>query len=268
MQPPDEAVRRLRVLEGLAPRRRAALRRQEHEAGRNLLTRALDALFDATRRHALPLHCVGVVAAATLLFLYARLVALTSRLSSVGEHEWPDLPAPAVLALWHAEAPSLLAAFARRRPRAPVSIMVAGNPRGDCLALLCRMLGMRVVRGESGEGGRAALAELARQVAGGSCAVVTADGGGPARVAKLGAAALASATGAPLVVLGADCRPAINERRKWDRARNPVPFGRVVVAVGARRCLPAFTDAASAERARLWSQLALDEAAAAAASSL
>jgi lysophospholipid acyltransferase (LPLAT)-like uncharacterized protein len=134
--------------------------------------------------------------------------------------------------------------------------------RVDCLALFCRLLGLRVVRGESSESGWEALAELAREMALGVCAVITADGGGAARVAKVGAVALASAAGAPLMPLGADCRPAIYERHKWDRVRTPPPFGHVAIALGQLRDYPAVADLASIEAARRGLQDALNEVAA------
>jgi lysophospholipid acyltransferase (LPLAT)-like uncharacterized protein len=152
--------------------------------------------------------------------------------------------------------------MARRKRRSPMAIMIARDPRGDCLALFCRLLGLRVVRGESGEGGWEALAELAREMASGVCAVITADGGGPSRVAKIGAVALASATGAPLMPVSADCRPAIYERHKWDRVRTPLPFGHVAIALGRPRDYPALADLASIEAARRGLQDALNEVAA------
>ena len=127
--------------------------------------------------------------------------------------------------------------------------MVARNPRGDCLALLCRMLGLRVVRGESAGGGWSELTQLAHEVELSGCAVLTADGGGPALVAKVGAVALASATGAPLLAVGTDCRPAIVDWHKWDKARNPVPFGRVAITLGEPWRLSTLTDMASVEQA-------------------
>jgi lysophospholipid acyltransferase (LPLAT)-like uncharacterized protein len=139
--------------------------------------------------------------------------------------------------------------------------MIARDPRDDCLALFCRLLGLRVVRGESGEGGWEALAQLARDMARGVCAVITADGGGPARVAKVGAAALAVAMEAPLLPVGADCRPAIYERHKWDRVRTPLPFGHVAIALGQLRDYSSLTDLASIEEARRRMQDALNEVA-------
>jgi lysophospholipid acyltransferase (LPLAT)-like uncharacterized protein len=121
---------------------------------------------------------------------------------------------------------------------------------------------LRVVRGESGESGWEALAELAREMVRGICAVITADGGGAARVAMVGAVALASATGAPLLPVGADCHPAIYERHKWDRVRTPLPFGHVAIALGQPRDYPALADFASIEAARLRLQDALNEVAA------
>jgi lysophospholipid acyltransferase (LPLAT)-like uncharacterized protein len=140
-----------------------------------------------------------------------------------------------------------------------MAIMVARDPRGDCITLLCRMLGLRVVRGESGEGGWEALAELAREIPGGACAVITADGGGPARIAKFGALALSAATGAPLLPVGVDCHPAIYEPHKWDRVRTPVPFCRVAIGLGQPRTYPVLDDLTSMEAARGRMQDALCE---------
>jgi lysophospholipid acyltransferase (LPLAT)-like uncharacterized protein len=234
--------------------------------GRNLLTRTLDAALAAARRYAPPVHRLGAAIVAAAFFIYAYLLVLTVRLATVGERPWPDVPRPCVLAMWHGAVNSWVVAMAMRRPRAPLAIMVARDPRGDCLALLCRWLRLRVVRGESGERGWEALAELALEISRGACAVITADGGGPALVAKVGAVALASATGATLVPVGADCRPAIYERHKWDRVRTPVPFSRVVVTLGPSRQLPVFTDFASIEWTRCWLEESLNEVTAAARS--
>lgn len=199
----------------------------------------------------------GAAISALVLFIYAWILALTVRLVSAGEGRWADWAAGSVVAVWHGSAPSVLVALRARMPAVPVAIMIARDPRGDCLAWLCRLLGLRVVRGDSDHAGWEALRILAREVERGTCALITADGGGRAREAKVGAAAIASATGAPLIALGADCRPAIYERHKWDAARTPLPFGRVALALGGSRKLPLFKDAGDVEAARLWLQSAL-----------
>lgn len=161
-----------------------------------------------------------------------------------------NVPAPSVVALWHGNAPSLLVAFAKRRTAAPAVILVASDPRGDYLALLCRMLGFEVVRTDGRHGGWSELIKLAEKLKQGACVIITADGRGPARVAKWGAVGLASATGMPLVPLAADCTPALQQSHKWDDARNPLPFSSVSVWVGTPRTLEPLNDAESIERAR------------------
>lgn len=220
--------------------------------GRNSFTRFVDACFRFVRKHAPPVHAAGIAVTAFLFFVYARVVALTARIEGSGASVWPNVPAPSVLALWHGDAPSLLVAFAKRRPATPLAIMVSGDPRGDFLALLCRMLGLKVMRGSDEHGGWTALAELAQILTRGGCVIITADGGGPARLAKLGAVGLASAAGVPVVPIAADSHPAIQETHKWDAARNPIPFSTLTIVVGPAQRFDVFNDLASLEQARTW----------------
>ena len=201
---------------------------------------------------------LGIALTAIVFFIYARVVALTARLKTAGASSWPDVPSPSVLALWHGDAPSLLVAFAKCPPATRVAIMIAGDPRGDFIAILCRMLGLKVVRGSDERGGWTALADLAEVLTQGGCVIITADGGGPARVAKVGAVALASAAGVPLVPMAADCHPAIQESHKWDTARNPVPFCSLTILVGSAQRFDFFEDIASLERGRSWLETALN----------
>ncbi|HEY7544328.1 MAG TPA: DUF374 domain-containing protein, partial [Blastocatellia bacterium] len=219
----SKAVRNLVSIASLIEQSRHSGMSVNRAAGRNLITRMFDFLFASARKYAPPLEKVGAAVIALIFFIYARLLALTTRLVTAGSIRWPDVPAPSVLAVWHQNAPSLLIAFQACRPHPPVTIMISRDPRGDSLAMLCRMLKLRVVRGDSEERGWEALFMLAREIERGGCALITADGGGPRQVAKVGAVALASATGVPLVAVGADCRPAIFERHKWDQARTPLP---------------------------------------------
>ena len=232
--------------------------------GRNLWTRNVDRGISFVRQYLPFLHWIGGATFAISLYLYIRLCALTVRLTPSGCYHWPELPTPCVLALWHGCAPSLLVAIAARRPRAPLAIMVARDPRGDSLSLLCRLLRLRVQRGDREQGGWEALADLAGQIEGGACAIITADGGGPAREAKLGAVALASATGAPLLALGADCHPALSMPHKWDAPRNPIPFSRLALAISASYHCPFSLDLSSIEHSRCRLQSMLIETSAAA----
>jgi lysophospholipid acyltransferase (LPLAT)-like uncharacterized protein len=104
--------------------------------------------------------------------------------------------------------------------------LASRDARGDCVALFCRWLGFEVVRGDAEHGGREALIEIANEVREGAAALISPDGG-PPFVARVGAIALASAVGVPLILVGADCSPSVFERHKWDDARNPLPYGRI-----------------------------------------
>jgi lysophospholipid acyltransferase (LPLAT)-like uncharacterized protein len=248
---------RLAVVAGLL----ATQTKEKHDSqtDRNLWTRTLDSAMTFMRRHARPVHWLGFTLTALIFYVYARIVALTARLVTSGDASWPDVRAPAVVALWHGDAPSLVAAFAKRRPKAPAVILIGSNPRGDCLALLCRMLGFDVVRKSGRHGDWTALAELAKKLKQGAFVIITADGDGPAKVAKVGALALASATGVPLVPLVADCHPALQQSNKWDVARNPVPFCSLSVWIGPSRTFAPFADRESIECALTWLQKTLNE---------
>jgi lysophospholipid acyltransferase (LPLAT)-like uncharacterized protein len=237
----------------------ASAQHSDKEAGRNLLTRVLDAVFGFIRRRVPPIHFLGLTLTALLFYMYARIVALTARLVASGEARWPNLPAPSVVALWHGNAPSLLVAYAIRRTSAPAVILIASDPRGDYLALLCRLLGFDVVRAGGMAGDWHPLIALAEKLKQGSCVIITADDGGPAQIAKVGAIALASASGVPLVPLAADCHPALQQSHKWDAARNPLPFSTVTVWTGTPRTFELFANRESLECARTWLQDALNK---------
>ena len=143
----------------------------------------------------------------------------------------------------------------------PVKLMVSRDARGDCVALFCRWLGFEVVRGDAEHGGWKALIEIANEVHQGAAALISPDGGGPPLVARVGAVALASAAGVPLIPVGADCSPSVFEQHKWDDARNPLPYGRIAVACGEPLNFPSFEDAASLEMAREQLKDALNRAA-------
>jgi lysophospholipid acyltransferase (LPLAT)-like uncharacterized protein len=229
------------------------------ERGRNTVTRALDWLLDIVAWLP-PLRWLLTTSIGAVLYLYARLVAVTARYVEVGQSLSSATEAPCVVALWHGRAPSFLAALAARRLPGRTAIMIARGPRGDAIAQLCRWLGLEVVRGDDRHEGWEALVELAARVAEGARAVMTVDGAGPARVVKRGALVLASATGAPVVAVSAACSPALSLKRKWDAATNPVPFGRVAVAAGPAIRAPGLEDTAELERESQALRRALDEA--------
>jgi lysophospholipid acyltransferase (LPLAT)-like uncharacterized protein len=229
-------------------------------AGRNSFTRSLDRLLLKIRRYLPPLHWMGAAASGLAMFTYAWLVGRTTRLITAGARKWPDIPDRCVLAIWHGSAPSLMAALAVSKPRLPITIMIATEPRGDALTVLCRLLGLQVIRGDWEHHGWPAVTRMANAVGQGSCAVITPDGGGPRCIARAGALVLAAAANVPLVAIGAECRPAIAEPHKWDQPHNPVPFGRIAISIEEPLHLAELRDASDVESARIRLQEALDRA--------
>jgi lysophospholipid acyltransferase (LPLAT)-like uncharacterized protein len=218
--------------------------------GRNRVSQTIDAAIEFIRRYLPPLHWLLTRFLALLLYGYAFAVGTTARIVTVGSFQWPDIPRGAVLAIWHGSAPSLLAVFAGRKPVIPVTLMVSRDGRGDCVAVFCRWLGFDIVRGDAQHGGWRALFEIANKVHSGGAAIISPDGGGPALLASVGAVAVASAAGVPVIPVGTDCSPSLFQRRKWDAARSPLPFGRIAVACGGPLQFPSLEDADSLERAR------------------
>ncbi|MBZ5611401.1 MAG: hypothetical protein LAP38_24325, partial [Acidobacteriia bacterium] len=137
---------------------------------------------------------------------------------------------------------------------------VATEPRGDSLMILCRLLGLEVIRGDWEHHGWHSVLRLAQLAAGGACVIITPDGGGPRRVARAGALVLAAAAGVPLVATGAECHPALREPHKWDQPRNPVPFTRLAISMEPPLEFSDFEDTAAMEAARRRLEEALNEA--------
>lgn len=232
-----------------------------HKVGRNRVSRLTDTVIEFIRRYLPPLHWIIIRILALMLYWYARAVRATAEIVTVGSCRWPDFPPGSVLAVWHGSAPSLLVAFNARRPAMPVKLMVSRDGRGDCVALFCRWLGFEIVRGDAEHGGWKALMKIASEARGDGAALISPDGGGPPLFARVGAVALASASGMSLIPIGAACRPSVFERHKWDEARNPVPYGRIAIACGEPLRFPPFENPASLEEARQQLQEALGRAA-------
>jgi lysophospholipid acyltransferase (LPLAT)-like uncharacterized protein len=229
--------------------------------GRNRLTRVVDQSMELVRQYLPPVHWTIARLLALLLFGYARGTGATVERRTGGRYAWPELPSGSVVAIWHGNLPALLGAMAGSRPKAPVRLMVSRDPRGDSVALFCKWLGFEIVRGDAQHGGWRALLELGEALHRGEIAVISPDGSGPPWVASVGAVVLAAATGAPLIPMGTDCRPAVFERHKWDAARNPLPWGQIGVVCGEPLRLGVLEDAAALEQARTQLQSALNSAA-------
>ena len=149
-------------------------------------------------------------------------------------------------------------------PRALISL----SPDGAFIARTMAWMGVPAIRGSSmkrsdrgkPKGGAAAFREALGWIRGGGGLAITPDGPrGPAERMAAGAVQLARLTGAPVLLAGLACRPALR-LSSWDQTVIPLPFARGAVVWAGPFTAPADADeAAVAELQRAWS-LALSEA--------
>ncbi len=138
-----------------------------------------------------------------------------------------------VVCFWHgriALAPSCWPKGEAQEPRALISL----SPDGAFVARAMEALGFPAIRGSSlkpsdpgkAKGGSEAFREMLRWLKGGGGVAITPDGPrGPAQVMGEGPGRLAERAGAPVLLVGLACKPAIR-LNSWDRTLLPLPFAR------------------------------------------
>jgi lysophospholipid acyltransferase (LPLAT)-like uncharacterized protein len=176
-----------------------------------------------------------------------RCLGATWRISTEGPDPF-QRAGPLVGALWHQ---GLLVAAYRWRGRG-VAVPVSQSRDGELIAAVLRRLGFaESPRGSSSRGASALLRSMIRASRAGSPVAVLPDGPrGPARTAKPGVLALASAAGAALVPVGVAARPCLHFG-SWDRALLPLPFARVRCVYGTPLFVPKRTGDLEVWRKRL-----------------
>ena len=118
----------------------------------------------------------------------------------------------------------------------PVKGLISLSADGEFLAKAMARVGFPAVRGSSAnkdkaaqaKGGSQALRDGLRQLKVGGLAITPDGPRGPAGVMAEGLGALARMSGAPVVLMGLSCSPAIR-LNSWDRAILPLPFGRAAI---------------------------------------
>ena len=144
----------------------------------------------------------------------------------------------AILALWHGRLLLPLLAHAGDS----FTVLVSPSDDGSLVANLLQHYGQRVVRGSSNKTPARALRTLAKELDAGRRIVLTPDGPrGPRHQVNLGAAWLASHTGARILPLGLACDRAWR-LSSWDRFTIAKPRARVVIVYGEPLAVPAGAD--------------------------
>ena len=148
------------------------------------------------------------------------------------EAAW-DGEGPVIVAFWHSRIALSLAAWDHERGQ-PIRALISLSPDGQFIADAVARLGFPAIRGssqkkdspEKAKGGAQALRDALKWLKAGGAVAVTPDGPrGPAREMGEGLAVMARMSGAPVMLLGVACRPAVR-LNSWDQAVLPLPFAR------------------------------------------
>lgn len=137
-----------------------------------------------------------------------------------------------IVAFWHGRLSLAPAAWAQIGGQ-PVRGVISLSRDGEFIARAMARLGFPAIRGSSAKagttkakGGAGAFRDSLRWIRSGGALAITPDGPrGPARQMAEGTPTLARASGAPVLLLGLACRPALR-LNSWDEAVLPLPFGR------------------------------------------
>ena len=174
-----------------------------------------------------------------------------------------DRGGPAIACFWHSRiaiSPACwpmdkVRAGRAQQPRALISL----SADGAFIAAAMARLGFPAIRGSSTKawdkakpkGGAGAFREVLRWLSRGGGVAITPDGPrGPSERMAEGAPLHAKMSGAPVLLVGLACRPALR-LGTWDRAILPIPFGRGVVVWAGPFEIAGDADRGAVEAARV-----------------
>jgi lysophospholipid acyltransferase (LPLAT)-like uncharacterized protein len=191
-----------------------------------------------------PLKSTLVLRTSAALFsAYARLTLATLRWTREGQEiaqaHWAR-GGGVILCIWHHTIPLSPATWPARENPQPMRALISRSKDGEFISQVMERLGFGAIRGSSkkqtdlakNKNGEAAFREMVRWVREGNAVAVTPDGPrGPAMQMQKGVAALARATGAPVLMVGLACAPAAR-LNSWDRTLTPLPFSRAAMVWG------------------------------------
>jgi lysophospholipid acyltransferase (LPLAT)-like uncharacterized protein len=213
------------------PRPRNTLYRRETRSQREL-TPLRRALF----RVAVPLS-IG------LIRLWWRMCPVVRVIGD--EHAAQALAGGAVIPVyWHGHSLHCVHYLLRQAARGlKLGFLISPSVDGELAAMIATRAGAQVVRGSSNNTGARALRDYYVALQQGISPSITPDGPtGPRREFKPGAILLSQMSGRPMLPLAFHARR-VWRFRTWDRFVLPVPFTRVVVAVGPPQLVPRGLDA-------------------------
>lgn len=138
--------------------------------------------------------------------------------------------AAVIFALWHRHA--FFVPLLRGVQRQPITVLLSAHRDAQIVAVAVRLRGLKVVAGSSTRGGLKAYLHLRRVLDQRESVCITPDGPkGPAEQVKAGVIHLAQLSGCAIVPVAVACSR-VHRLRSWDRSVLPLPFSRVVIALG------------------------------------
>jgi lysophospholipid acyltransferase (LPLAT)-like uncharacterized protein len=164
-----------------------------------------------------------------------------------------------VAGVWHRNAIFLFYYFRTLGPRA---VMISRSKDGEIVARVARRFGYATMRGSSSRGGTRALQQMIaymRETHEKRLCGTPVDGPrGPARVMKKGMLAVARQAGAWFVPVACSGTRMMTFRKAWDKTVIPLPFSRMVIAIGEPLRVPADVDETEMENLRRRAEDALN----------
>jgi len=155
----------------------------------------------------------------------------TMRVTYIGESIMPSFAARGegfIGVFWHGRMLMLPLIYPGKR----IHILISSHRDGEIIANVMKRFGFDLVRGSSSKGGMAALREMIALLKSGSDLGITPDGPkGPAEIVKGGVAQVALLSGKAVIPISFSSSRRIRFS-SWDRFYLPLPFSRLVFAVG------------------------------------
>jgi lysophospholipid acyltransferase (LPLAT)-like uncharacterized protein len=174
--------------------------------------------------------------AASLVYLFVRVLALTLRYQLEAPPSVTSRATPALYAVWHNRLAIGLIVYQKikHRQRQPqrLAAMVSASKDGGIFARILEHFGAQPVRGSSSRRGPQALLEMTTWAERGYDLALTPDGPrGPGYVVQAGVISLARVTGRALIPVSHYLGWKVC-LKSWDRFQIPLPFSRVVMKFG------------------------------------
>lgn len=197
--------------------------------------------------------------ACRLVWAYIHVVHFTSRIHHdihPDAHAYMDGKHHAISAFWHGR----LAMVALITPKNhPMNVLISLHNDGLLIAKVMQYFGVHTVHGSSSKGALAAMRQLLTLLQRGENIAITPDGPrGPFQNAASGIAHIAIRSQTSVVPL-AFAATRHKRLRSWDKFMIPLPFTRVIFAVGAPLLPPSNTDENNTEAFRLLVEAKLTE---------